>query len=114
MGKNWIAFGTLQGLILGGLLVSPIAAQAADPQLQITGASYGYAMERKDVKQDVAALCDGKPACSFLVKNETFTSKQPADPSPGNDKGLMVFWKCGDVAHKTQFAEGRKAKVDCE
>ena len=82
--------------------------------IQTDRASYGYGGERKDVKDDVAKLCDGKPSCTFMVKNETFTlSKGPADPSPGNDKGLMVFWKCGDTAHKVQFAEGRNATVDC-
>ncbi len=90
---------------------SPMAADA----LQINVASYGYAMERKDVKEDVAKLCDGKASCKFMVKNETFSaSKGPADPSPGNDKGVMVFWNCGTTAHKQQFAEGRNATVDCD
>jgi hypothetical protein len=87
----------------------------AEETLQIKGASYGYAMERKDVKADIVKLCDGKPTCKFLVKNETFsTSQGPADPSPGNDKGVMVFWSCGTTAHKQQFAEGRNATVDCD
>jgi hypothetical protein len=87
----------------------------AEETFTITGASYGYAMERKDVKDDVAKLCDGKATCKFSVKNETFTtSKGPADPSPGNDKGVMVFWKCGTTAHKQQFAEGRTAALDCD
>jgi hypothetical protein len=89
-------------------------AVAAESQIQVTAASWGYAGERKDVKDDVAKYCDGKSSCTFMVKNETFPAKQPLDPSPGNDKGLMVFWKCGDVAHKTQFAEGRNAVVDCQ
>jgi len=87
----------------------------AEETLKINVASYGYAMERKDVKDDVAKLCDGKATCKFAVKNETFTaSKGAADPSPGNDKGVMVFWNCGTTAHKQQFAEGRTATVDCD
>jgi hypothetical protein len=94
-------------------MAAGVGARADQALIQITGASYGYAIERKDVKDDVVKFCDGKPSCKFMVKNETFVSKTPADPSPGNDKGLMVFWKCGDAAHKTQFAEGRNAVVDC-
>jgi hypothetical protein len=90
------------------------AARAEQVQIKITGASYGYAAERKDVKDDVIKYCDGKPSCTFMVKNDNFPSKMPVDPSPGNDKGLMVFWKCGDQTHKTQFAEGRNAVVDCQ
>ena len=87
----------------------------AEEMLKINVASYGYATERKDVKADVAPLCDGKATCKFLVKNETFkTSLAGADPSPGNDKGVMVFWNCGTTAHKAQFAEGRNATVDCD
>jgi hypothetical protein len=87
----------------------------AEETLKINVASYGYAMDRKDVKDDVVKLCDGKATCKFTVKNETFsTSKGAADPSPGNDKGVMVFWNCGTVAHKQQFAEGKNAVVDCD
>ena len=72
-------------------------------------------MDRKDVKADVVTLCDGKETCKFPVKNETFTTSQgAADPSPGNDKGVMVFWNCGTTTHKQQFAEGKTATVDCD
>ena len=85
------------------------------PSIQTVFASYGYGADRKDVKDDVVKACDGKPSCKIMVKNGSFTvSKGPADPSPGNDKGLMVAWKCGDVAHKLQFAEGKKAVIDCK
>jgi hypothetical protein len=92
-------------------------ALRADPAatIQTVFASYGYGADRKDVKEDIVKGCDGKPACKIMVKNESFTvSKGPADPSPGNDKGLMVAWKCGDVSHKVQFAEGKKAVIDCK
>jgi hypothetical protein len=101
-------------LVAGGVLAVVNFAAAQDQKIQISGASYGYAGERKDVKDDVAKLCDGKPSCKFTVVNDAFTSKPPVDPSPGNDKGLMVFWSCGDAKHKTQFAEGRNAIVDCQ
>ena len=114
MGKTMLS----KSIFLAGLAVA-VALPAtrtlhAEDTLQIKGASYGYAMERKDVKADVLKLCDGKATCKFTVKNETFTASQgPADPSPGNDKGVMVFWSCGTTAHKQQFAEGRTATVDC-
>jgi hypothetical protein len=102
-------------LVVAATLPATRGLHAEQASIQTSVASYGYAGERKDVKDDVVKLCDGKPSCKFLVKNETFaTSKGPVDPSPGNDKGLMVFWKCGDVAHKLQFAEGRDATVDCD
>ena len=103
------------GLIFAAAPPSTRVALADSVSVQTVFASYGYAAERKDVKDDIVKFCDGKPSCKFLVKNETFTlSKGAADPSPGNDKGLMVAWKCGDVAHKVQFAEGKKAKIDCK
>jgi hypothetical protein len=90
------------------------ALHAESASIQTVFASYGYGADRKNVKDDVVKFCDGKPSCKFMVKNETFTASQgPADPSPGNDKGLMVAWKCGAVDHKVQFAEGRNATIDC-
>jgi len=115
MGKSpTLRFG-FTAVLISAAALSPFAGLRADPpSISTVFASYGYAMERKNVKDDVVKLCDGKPACTFTVKNETFTSSAgPADPSPGNDKGLMVSWKCGDVAHKVQFAEGRPASLDC-
>ena len=88
-------------------------ALAADATIQTVFASYGYAGDRKDAKDDIVKLCDGKTSCQVLVKNESFPTKQPLDPSPGNDKGLMVKWSCGDTSYQTQFAEGRKATIDC-
>jgi hypothetical protein len=116
MGKNLLlTCGLGIGLILAAALPHAGSARAADqPSISTVFASYGYAMERKNVKDDIVKLCDGKPSCKFTVKNETFTASAGApDPSPGNDKGLMVSWKCGDVAHKVQFAEGRPATLDC-
>jgi hypothetical protein len=110
MGKRFLpkfVLGAGLALIAGGVL------HAQQATIQIGFASYGYAGERKDAKDDIAKLCDGKASCTFMVKNESFPTKQPLDPSPGNDKGVMVGWKCGDVAHKLQFAEGRNATVDC-
>jgi hypothetical protein len=111
-------------MLLTSVFVAGMAVAAALPaihtlhaepaSIQTVFASYGYGADRKDVKEDIVKFCDGKPSCKFMVKNETFTlSKGAADPSPGNDKGLMVSWKCGDVAHKVQFAEGRNANIDC-
>jgi membrane-bound inhibitor of C-type lysozyme len=109
----------LKSVFVAGLAVAAalpaIRTLHAEDMLKIDKASYGYAGERKDVSDDVVKLCDGKATCKFPVKNETFAiSKGPADPSPGNDKGVMVFWKCGTTAHKQQFAEGRTATVDCD
>jgi len=105
-------FVAIVGLAVALPAIRPLHAEQAS--IQTVFASYGYGADRKNVKDDVVKFCDGKPSCKFMVKNETFTASQgPADPSPGNDKGLMVAWKCGDVAHKVQFAEGRNATVDC-
>jgi hypothetical protein len=111
MGKE-IFWASAIGLALAGALPAG-TLHAQQTTIQTAVASWGYGGERKNVKDDVAKLCDGKPACSFMVKNETFPTGQPADPSPGNDKGVVVVWKCGDVQHKEQFAEGRNAKLDC-
>jgi N-acetyl-anhydromuramyl-L-alanine amidase AmpD len=89
-------------------------ARADDAKIQTMFASYGYAMNRKDVKDDVVKYCDGKPACSFKVTNENLASHQPLDPSPGDDKGLMIAWKCGDAVQKYQFAEGKDVKISCK
>ncbi len=113
MGKYRIV-GLFAGVSLGaGAAVAP-GVRADEAQIQTVFASYGYAAERKDVKEDVAKYCDGKPSCTFMVGNDSFAGKAPADPSPGNDKGLLVAWKCGSTQHKTQFAEGRKATMDCQ
>jgi hypothetical protein len=103
-------------LVVGGCLAAttPVSAlHAQQTSIQTMYASWGYAGERKNVQDDVMRLCEGKPSCTFMVKNETFPTGQPTDPSPGNDKGLMIGWKCGDVQHKYEFAEGRNATVDC-
>jgi len=101
---------TAVGLVVATMPLGALHAQQAS--IQIGVASWGYGATRKNVKDDVAKLCDGKPSCTFMVKNETF-SGEPADPSPGDDKGLLVMWKCGDAPHKYEFAEGKKATVDC-
>jgi hypothetical protein len=85
-------------------------ARAAGDTIQTVFASYGYAAERADVKAAVVQFCDGKPSCKFLVKTEDLGKP---DPSPGNDKGLMIAWKCGAVDHKEQFAEGRNVSIAC-
>jgi len=113
MGKTRRSKTVLGFVLVVGSAVYAGDAGAADATIQTVFASYGYAGERKDAKDDVVKYCDGKPSCTFMVKSESFPSKQPLDPSPGNDKGLMVKWTCGDDAYQTQFAEGRKATVDC-
>jgi hypothetical protein len=91
-------------------------AGAAGASITITAASWGYAGERVNVLEDVAKYCSGKSACEFQVRTESFGGK--ADPSPGNDKGLIVAWSCaeaaGPAAHKYQFAEGKAARIDCD
>jgi membrane-bound inhibitor of C-type lysozyme len=115
MGKIMVLKSVLVAVLGLAAALPAIRTLHAQDMLKIDKASYGYAGERKDVSDDVVKLCDGKATCKFPVKNETFAiSKGPADPSPGNDKGVMVFWKCGTTAHKQQFAEGRTASVDCD
>ena len=81
--------------------------------MQITVGSWGYAADRKDVKADIAKMCDGKASCTFMVKNESLGLTDQTDPSPGNRKGLMIYWKCGETLHKDQFPEGKNAVVKC-
>jgi len=115
MGKSMLSKSVFAAGLAAAASLPATRALHAEETLKINVASYGYAMDRKDVKDDVVKLCDGKATCKFPVKNEAFTtSKGPADPSPGNDKGVMVFWNCGTTAHKQQFAEGRTATVDCD
>ena len=107
---------------VGAALTIPMAtagiARADDAKIQTVFASYGYAGNRKDVKDDVMKYCDGKNACSFKVTNENLASHQPLDPSPGDDKGPMISWKCGDKPdvkpEKEQFAEGKDVKISCK
>ena len=101
-------------LAMGATIATAGVARADDPKIQTVFASYGYAMNRKDVKDDVMKYCEGKPACSFKVTNENLASHQPLDPSPGDDKGLMIAWKCGDAVQKYQFAEGKDVKISCK
>ena len=109
MGKTLL----LKSILCAGFSTAIISVAmpvfAADT-IQVQFGSYGYAANRKTVTDDIKKLCDGKPSCSVLVKNDTFGG----DPSPGDDKGVMIGWKCGDVAHKEQFAEGKKAKLSCK
>ena len=93
-------------------LMASATAQAADV-VQIETASWGYAGMRNDVKADIGKLCDGKPSCTFMVKNETFTMSEPADPAPGEPKGLIMVWKCGEGSKKDQFPENKNAVVAC-
>ena len=96
-------------------LVFSHAASAEDAAtMQITVGSWGYAADRKDVKADIAKMCDGKPSCTFMVKNESLGLTDQTDPSPGNRKGLMIYWKCGEALHKDQFPEGKNAVVKCD
>ncbi|HLG87113.1 MAG TPA: hypothetical protein VKZ79_07940 [Alphaproteobacteria bacterium] len=103
---------------MGAALAIPMAtagvARADDAKIQTTFASYGYAMNRKDVKDDVAKYCDGKTSCSFKVTDQNLAMHQPLDPSPGDDKGLMIGWKCGDKVGKEQFAEGKDVNISCK
>ena len=109
----------LVAVAMGAALAIPMAtagvARADDAKIQTMFASYGYAMGRKDVKDDVAKYCDGKTSCSVKGTHENLASHQPLDPSPGDDKGLMIGWKCGDQpGGKEQFAEGKDVKISCK
>src|SRR5579871_6306615 len=107
MGRSNAMRPFLLAAILSGIFLSGSAAsQAADSSttLQVSAASWGYAGQRKDVKSDVAKLCDGMPACKFMVNTTTLT-----DPAPGHDKGLIVQWQCGETTHRDQFPEDKYA-----
>jgi len=94
-------------------LCLPHSASAEGAKGAINVGSWGYAGDRKDVKVELQKLCDGKDSCTFMVKNETLGLTAQTDPSPGNRKGLMVFWKCGEAEKKDQFPEGKNAVVKC-
>jgi hypothetical protein len=94
-----------------GLLIAA-QAMAQSTSLEITRASWGYAGERKDVKADLEKLCNGKPACSFMVDNG-LSAADPKDPSPGHRKGLILTWKCGGADFRDQFPEGKPAELKC-
>ncbi len=91
------------------IVSTAVPAFAAD-MIQVQFGSYGYAMNRKTVTDDVKKLCDGKASCTLMVKNDTFGG----DPSPGDDKAVMIGWKCGATDHKEQFAEGKNATLSCK
>ncbi len=76
-------------------------------------ASWGYAGERKNVKDEVARLCDGKPTCKFVADNDTFAATAPKDPSPGNRKGLLLRWTCRGKEGRDQIPEGKNADLTC-
>lgn len=96
------------------LFFSHTASAEDATTMQITVGSWGYAADRKDVKADIAKMCDGKASCTFMVKNESLGLTDQTDPSPGNRKGLMIYWKCGEALHKDQFPEGKNAVVKCD
>jgi hypothetical protein len=99
---------------IGMLVLATGCMDAPGPKVQVVMGSYGYAGNRKDVKDDLVRLCDGKSSCNFVVKNETFTAHQPPDPSPGEDKSVIFSWKCGDETRKSSAAEGRQATLNCK
>jgi hypothetical protein len=109
MGKTMLLKSFLCAGFSAAIVSIAVPAFAADT-IEVKFGSYGYAGNRKTVTDDIKKLCDGKPSCTVLVKNETFGG----DPSPGDDKGVMIGWKCGATDHKEQFAEGKKAKLSCE
>ena len=100
-------------LLIAAVTLIPAVA-SAQATLSITQASWGYAGERKNVKDDVAKLCDGKASCKFMVANETFTAAEPNDPSPGNPKGLIIRWKCGETDGRDQFPQNKDAELKCK
>ena len=79
---------------------------------EITAASYGYAGERAKIPEIVMKLCGGKTSCRFMVTPETFGVP---DPSPGNDKGLIIGWKCAGsgTVHRDQLPGGKSAELKC-
>jgi hypothetical protein len=103
----------LKSVVFVGCSVAALCAAgqvfAADT-IQVQFGSYGYAGERSKPVDQIKKLCEGKPACEVPVNNDALGG----DPSPGNDKGLMIGWKCGEAAHKEQFPEGKVAKLSCE
>lgn len=101
-------------LAMTALLLGTATAHAADATPEITQASWGYAGERKDVMDDVVKLCANKHTCMFEAINDTFTLTAPHDPSPGNAKGLLVRWKCGEKVRRNQFAEGKAVTLTCD
>jgi len=100
-----------------GLLISfgvvgcfVVACKPSGPPIQIQFASYGYGADRSKPTDQIKKLCEGKSACEVAVNNDALGG----DPSPGNDKGLMIGWKCGATDHKEQFPEGKVAKLSCQ
>jgi len=96
------------------LLLAAGCMAESRPPVEVTRASWGYAGSRKDVRDDLAELCRGRSSCSFVVNNQLFALHPPSDPSPGDDKGLIVTWKCGGTLRKYEFAENRKAILACD
>jgi hypothetical protein len=89
-------------------------AARAETTMEIQVGSWGYGADRKDVKETIGKLCNGKSSCTFMVKNETLGLTAATDPSPGNDKGLMVFWKCGETVNKDAFPQNKDAVLKCK
>jgi hypothetical protein len=97
-----------------GVVAMWAPAHAQESTLTVTSGSWGYGPARKIVKDDLAKLCDGKSLCRFMAANETFSGAEPKDPSPGNDKGLIVQWRCGERTYRDQFPEGKFAELACK
>ena len=97
MGRTLMA--TIAGLAVmaSAAWIAPVA-RAADAPTRFRWCSPAMAMaqNRKDVKEDVVKLCEGKVSCKFKVANKTFSAKEPADPSPGDDKGVMIAHGWGE------------------
>ncbi len=102
------------GFVAGSFCLPQNAFAEGGAKVEINVGSWGYAADRKDVKAELQKLCDGKDSCTFMVKNESLGLNDQTDPSPGNRKGLMIFWKCGEAVKKDQFPEGKNAIVKCD
>ncbi len=109
MGKTMLLKSFLYAGFSAVIVSTAVPAFAADT-IEVKFGSYGYAGNRKTVTDDIKKLCDGKPFCTVPVKDDIFVG----DPSLGEDKGVMICWKCGATDYKEQFAEGKKAKLSCK
>jgi hypothetical protein len=63
-----------------------------------------------DVSADIAALCNGKARCSFVLAPATFGGKTP----PGAGKHILLLqYKCGEVGKNASGYDAETVSLSC-
>jgi hypothetical protein len=85
-------------VVQGGNIFAGFEAAPPDHRLKVLSATYGgnCGAPAGNVTRIVDSACDGRPACTFVIKVEALS-----DPAPGCAKDFTAVWSCGSgEAHR--------------